>query len=103
MARDAEKRIAASNTATLNLLRYGMLASNGAHLLFLLFYRASTSKKAVFAYVVTEAIALLIWTQLKRASTPRYEQGKLVRAGEDLAAAGLTQCVRLQALDEPTC
>jgi hypothetical protein len=94
MARESDKKIAANNTSTLKLLRIGFIVSNAAQLLFLVLYRSSVTKRAIFGYVSTEALALFLWLSLRGASTPVYQQGLLVRAGDDLGVPGLTQCAR---------
>ncbi|GAC94705.1 hypothetical protein PHSY_002278 [Pseudozyma hubeiensis SY62] len=82
MARGSAKKTASGNTFLLTLLRNGFLATNTIYLLvrFWLF-RSSVSKRIVFGYVASEAIAVALWLTLQ----------SMAAQGNDLQQSGLTQ------------
>ncbi|EST08147.1 hypothetical protein PSEUBRA_002231 [Kalmanozyma brasiliensis GHG001] len=81
-ARGSAKKTATGNTFLLTLLRNGFLATNTLYLLvrFWLF-RSSVTKRVIFGYAASEAIAVALWLTLQ----------SMARQGNDLQQSGLTQ------------
>ncbi|SNX86885.1 uncharacterized protein MEPE_05594 [Melanopsichium pennsylvanicum] len=82
MARGSAKKTASGNIFLLTLLRNGFLATNSIYLLVrFYFFRSSVTKRTVFGYVASEAIAMVLWFTLQGMATQ----------GNDLQQSGLTQ------------
>ncbi|QSZ33499.1 hypothetical protein DSL72_005067 [Monilinia vaccinii-corymbosi] len=88
MAQKARKDRAKANIQTLNYLHYGTILVNG---LFCLFHVLLRSRN-MLAYVLFSIAPWIVEWFLEHNSRPKFDPaGKMVSAGEDLAAPGLTE------------
>lgn len=88
MAQKAKKDRAKSNIQKLNNLHYGTLFVNALFCLFHFLVRS----RSMWAYVLLSVTPWVIEWFLERNSRPQFDQsGKMVSAGEDLSAPGLTE------------
>ncbi|GAA5854381.1 hypothetical protein JCM8547_001802 [Rhodosporidiobolus lusitaniae] len=62
MAGASSKRISASNASTLRQLQLGFLVSGGIYLIHLFLFRSGRSWKRLFLFVVTETVAVSLWS-----------------------------------------
>lgn len=83
-ARGSAKKTASGNTFLLTLLRNGFLATNTIYLVVRFWLlRSSVTKRTIFGYIVSEAIAVALWLTLQ----------SMAAQGNDLQQSGLTQYV----------
>ncbi len=89
MAQKAKKDRAKANAAALSTLHIGTLAVNGLFLLFSLLIK----RRALLPYFILSIPCLVAEFILERTGRPKYDATTkaLKSAGEDLAAAGLTE------------
>ncbi|KAJ1021093.1 hypothetical protein NDA16_003879 [Ustilago loliicola] len=82
MARGSAKKTTSGNTFLLTLLRNGFLATNTIYLVVRFWLlRSSMTKRTIFGYVASEAIAVALWLTLQ----------SMAAQGNDLQQSGLTQ------------
>ncbi|THV44739.1 hypothetical protein BGAL_0587g00050 [Botrytis galanthina] len=88
MAQKAKKDRAKANIQALNYLHYGTFLANALFCLFHFLIRP----RNMWAYVLFSLAPWVIEWFLEQNSRPKFDQaGKMVSAGEDLAAPGLTE------------
>ncbi|KAJ1976876.1 hypothetical protein H4R34_003810 [Dimargaris verticillata] len=91
-AKNADKKLAAQNSKTLQWLTRAFFGVNSVYVFvqFVLGY-GSVAWSTTIAYTVTFAISLVIYWQLMSMGQTRHNsQGELVSGGEDLSMEGLT-------------
>lgn len=90
MANDSKKKLHEKNVKTMSALRSGLLAYWGCYaVLRAVFYKYVHVSQLVFTGL-TFCVAWLAFGALKRFAEPRFEDGKLVRAGADIQKGFLT-------------
>jgi SRP-independent targeting protein 2/TMEM208 len=92
-ANAAQKKLAASNAATLQTHRYAVLIINALFIVIRLVLRRSSSTLSLYImYTLTFALAAWLQLQLESVGRPKFDsKGIVLSSGSDLGQAGLTE------------